>query len=114
MSYRLIEKFKNFTCQGNSGFKVAFSNGYIVSVAFTDHNLSETFDDNGNMIDPAKKAAFTFDTADLAIFKDDGNGFVTGDFCEGMDNYDPYDNLVIYVTPEQVAGIMQKVSTFKI
>jgi len=114
MSYRMIEKFKNFTCQGNSGFKVAFTNGYIVSVAWTDHNGDESFE-NGEIVEPFKMPAFTFNMEDLAIFKDGCNGFVTGDFCENMDdiNYDPYQDIVIYVTPEQVAKIMAKVAAYK-
>ncbi len=107
---KMIDRFKNFTCQANSGFKVTFANGYTVSVSFTDHNLSETFDDNGNEIIPREKIAFTFDTADLAVFKSDRKGLLTGEFCSEMNNYDPHDNVIIFVTPEQVAEVMCKVS----
>jgi hypothetical protein len=106
-------EFKNFTSQMNKSFKVAFDNGLVVSLSFSDHNCEESFDDNNNYIDPQKMPIFTFRQADMAVFRQSDSKFMSKLFCKHMDGYSGYDEAVIHVTPAQYAEVLFKVSQWK-
>jgi hypothetical protein len=114
MSRRLVKEFKNYTCQMNQGFKVAFPNRLVVSVAFFDHTLSESYDESNTRIEPTKMPIFTFNQADLMVFHQDTEENFTEIFCKDYDNYNDYDNELGYVDSVQLADVMAKVAQYQI
>lgn len=109
MSKKIIETFKNFTIQENSGFKILLGE-YIVSVAFTDHNGSETFQENGNFVRPEEMMLFTFDQADLMIFSKDNQKPVTEEFAEDIEGFSDYENLVYGISPINLVKVLGRVA----
>ena len=115
MNRRIVKEFKNFTSQMNQGFKIAFPNRLVVSVVFFDHNATEGWKEDTDKIeriDIKNTPIFTFNQADLCVFNQDTNEYLTGLFCKEMENYDEYNEEVIFINPIQLTEILTKVSQY--
>lgn len=113
MGKRLIERFKNYTSDLNQGFKVAFDNNLVVSIAFFDHNCEEMFDENNKIIETMKEPIFTFNQADLCVFNQVTDENMTEKFCSDMEGYSEYEGQVIMIEPKDLAKVMYDVSNYK-
>lgn len=108
-SKKLVERLKNFTVQNNSGFKIALGE-YIVSVAFSDHNGSETIKEDGEFITPKEMFVFTFKQADMMVFLKESGDPVTEEFAEDLEGYSYYEQLVYSISPLDLVKVLGRVA----
>lgn len=119
MSKNLLDKFYDYTIQGNSGFKIAIGD-LVVSVAC--HNHLDAYDEmNGNGIAgsniniekmPSDLMAFTFDgnNTEVAVFNQKTGEYVTNEFTDLADDYD---NIAYGVIPSELIEILVNVKNYK-
>jgi len=107
----LFKQPKRYACEKNSGFKITFPNGFIVSIWFEDHDYTEVFDEKHELIEPVKETIFRFAQADLSILGTNGINY-TNIFCSELAGYSKRMNIVYQVQPTEFADILYKVSSY--
>lgn len=115
----ILNKFYDYTIQGNMGFKLAFRD-VVVSVAchIPADSYDETMKDNGLVgqnIDyttsPNELLAFTFNgnNVELAIFNQKTHEYLTGKYCSDYAGYDEYSEILYGFSPFELVDILARV-----
>lgn len=91
-----------------NGFEIGFDNGYAVSVIFGFGNYCKNFMNETASIFKTGRDHITCEDAEISAFK--LGMWVTREIFEELGLKDPEDDVVGYVSPDQVAEIIHYIS----
>lgn len=90
----------------NKGFQLIFENGYAISVQFGQGNYCENYS-NAEYSPCNNEIIVTSADAEIAIWHENDREFITDKILEqGGFRFNPYDNVMGYVSTDEVAKII--------
>lgn len=93
----------------NSGFQISFPNNITVSVQFGSGNYCNNYNSNPDWIETPMLNKC--ENAEVAVLKTHNGDWLTGQCWQEVFNEKIYDDVVGYVTAEQIAKVITWAST---